>query len=73
PLERQVSDTLIDLIASFARDGRPVSPHAPAWPEFSPRIPSTMVVGGPDVARVSTTFKADQLRYWDRAGWVPRT
>ncbi|MEU6942692.1 carboxylesterase family protein [Streptomyces rubiginosohelvolus] len=73
PLERQVSDTLIDLVASFARTGRPSAANAPVWPEFAPLRPTTMVVGGPDVARLSTTFKADQLRYWDRAGWVPRT
>ncbi|WP_430478952.1 carboxylesterase/lipase family protein [Streptomyces sp. P11-1] len=73
PLERQVSDTLIDLVASFARTGRPSAPNAPVWPEFAPLRPTTMVVGGPDVARLSTTFKADQLRYWDRAGWVPCT
>lgn len=72
-LERRVSDTLIDLVASFAHGEKPSSPHAPAWPEFSPGRPSTMVVGGEDVAQLSPTFKEQQLRYWDDAGWVPRT
>ncbi|HZG05449.1 MAG TPA: carboxylesterase family protein [Streptomyces sp.] len=72
PLERTVSDTLIDLVASFARNGTPGSAHAPSWPVFSPGRPTTMIVGGPEVARIGEPGKTEQLRYWDDGAWVPR-
>ncbi|MHC0433248.1 carboxylesterase/lipase family protein [Streptomyces sp. O3] len=72
PLERTVSDTLIDLVASFARDGVPRSARAPRWPEFSPGRPTVMTVGGEDVAAVGPLTKAAQLRHWDGADWAPR-
>lgn len=34
PSERALSDAMIDYWTSFARDGRPVAAHAPAWPTF---------------------------------------
>ncbi|MFA5963564.1 MAG: carboxylesterase family protein [Sphingomonas sp.] len=34
PSERALSDAMIDYWTSFARDGRPVAAHAPAWPAF---------------------------------------
>ncbi|MFE0475729.1 carboxylesterase/lipase family protein [Streptomyces sp. NPDC058947] len=72
PLERRISDTLIDLVASFARGSTPSSEHAPAWPEFTPDRPSVMVLGGERVARIGTVSAQAHLAYWDRAGWVPR-
>ncbi|MFJ8042342.1 carboxylesterase/lipase family protein [Kitasatospora sp. NPDC096147] len=72
PMERQVSDTFIDLIASFAHHGHPGRPGSLAWPVFSPDTPSTLLLGGPGVAALGGTSKAAQLRAWDEAGWVPR-
>ncbi|MET8982252.1 carboxylesterase family protein [Streptomyces sp. NPDC004539] len=72
PLERRVSDTLIDLIASFARGEEPNSAHAPAWKTFTPDQPNVMVVGGEDVAVPGEPGKQRQLRYWDRIGHPPR-
>ncbi|AUG76435.1 carboxylesterase [Kitasatospora sp. MMS16-BH015] len=72
PLEQQVSDTFGDLVASFAHGSAPTSPNAPALPVFAPDTASTLVLGGPAVARLAVTPKAAQLRAWDTAGWVPR-
>ncbi|MGW5674901.1 carboxylesterase family protein [Streptomyces sp. NPDC003860] len=71
PVERRISDVFVDLVASFARDGVPSSPDAPAWPEYRPDGPSALVLGGPGVARVDFPAKLDQLRYWDAFDWLP--
>ncbi|KPI00525.1 Carboxylesterase type B [Actinobacteria bacterium OV450] len=73
PHERAVSETFMDLVAAFARDGVPTGPGAPAWPVFDPERPSTLVLGGEPIAEIATTSKARQLRFWDESGWVPRT
>ncbi|MHC6627237.1 carboxylesterase family protein [Streptomyces globosus] len=73
PGERAVSETFMDLVAAFARDGVPAAPAAPQWPVFDPGTPSTLVLGGEPVARIEAASKARQLRFWDDAGWVPRT
>ncbi|MFD9438514.1 carboxylesterase family protein [Streptomyces sp. NPDC060006] len=73
PLERRVSATLMDLVASFAHDGAPRSEHAPRWPGFTPGEPSTMLLGSPDGPRIGALPKAAQLRIWDTAGWHPRS
>ncbi|HZG03043.1 MAG TPA: carboxylesterase family protein [Streptomyces sp.] len=72
PLERRVSDTLIDLVASFARGEAPTSPYAPAWPVFDPAGPTALILGGARVAETGTLSALHQLRYWDTADWVPR-
>ncbi|MGP3985996.1 carboxylesterase family protein [Streptomyces sp. 3N207] len=72
PLERRISHTFIDLVASFARTGVPRSPNAPRWPVFAARAPHSLVLGGERVAHVAATPKLRQLTFWDRAGWVPR-
>jgi len=72
PLEATISRTFMDLVASFARTGTPAAGNAPSWPVFSPDRPSTMILGGPQVAEVATTPKLRQLTYWDTASWVPR-
>ncbi|MFI9183766.1 carboxylesterase/lipase family protein [Streptomyces goshikiensis] len=72
PLERTVSDTFIDLVASFARTGVPAAPAAPAVPVFTPGRASALILGGPAVARVAELPKQRQLRFWDEAGWGPR-
>jgi para-nitrobenzyl esterase len=68
-----VSATFIDLVASFARDGVPRSAAAPAWPVFAPDEPTTMVLGGTDVARIAPASKQRQLRFWDDSRWLART
>ncbi|WP_327284412.1 MULTISPECIES: carboxylesterase family protein [unclassified Streptomyces] len=73
PHERAVSETFMDLVAAFARDGVPTGPGAPAWPVFDPEHPSTLVLGGERIAEIATTSKLRQLRFWDESGWVPRT
>ncbi|MER7461902.1 carboxylesterase family protein [Streptomyces sp. NPDC097981] len=73
PHERAVSETFMDLVAAFARDGVPTGAGAPAWPVFDPEHPSTLVLGGEPVAEIATTSKLRQLRFWDESGWVPRT
>lgn len=73
PLERRISDTFVDLVASFVHGSAPSSPYAPEWPVFDTGRPSTLVVGGPGVATVATTPKLRQLRFWDDIHWVPRT
>ncbi|MET9293279.1 carboxylesterase family protein [Streptomyces sp. NPDC003077] len=72
PLEHRVAGTLVDLVASFAHTGVPRGPHAPPWPVFDPRRPSTLVLGGERVAYVGAAPKTRQLAFWDEAGWVPR-
>ncbi|MET9962740.1 carboxylesterase family protein [Streptomyces sp. NPDC006326] len=72
PQERAVSETFMDLVAAFARDGVPAAPGAPEWPVFDPERPSTLVLGGERIAQTATTSKLRQLRFWDEAGWVPR-
>ncbi|MCX4628717.1 carboxylesterase family protein [Streptomyces sp. NBC_01443] len=73
PHERAVSETFMDLVAAFARDGVPTGHGSPAWPVFDPEHPSTLVLGGEQVAEIATTSKLRQLRFWDESGWVPRT
>jgi para-nitrobenzyl esterase len=73
PVERTVSETFMDLVAAFARDGVPAGPGLPEWPVFDPGTPSTLVLGGERIAEVAGTSKARQLRFWDESGWVPRT
>ncbi|MFD9790444.1 carboxylesterase/lipase family protein [Streptomyces sp. NPDC059070] len=72
PGERAVSDTFIDLVASFARTGRPSAPGAPPWPVFSPDRPSTLILGEPGGPRTAHPTKARQLEFWDANGWAPR-
>ncbi|MGW0736661.1 carboxylesterase family protein [Streptomyces sp. NPDC002851] len=71
PLERQVSDTFIDLVATFARGEEPHSAHAPRWPEYRPGTPTALVLGGPGTARVDAPSKLHQLRFWDDLDWHP--
>ncbi|MFD7624484.1 carboxylesterase/lipase family protein [Streptomyces sp. NPDC059851] len=73
PVERTVSETFMDLVAAFARDGVPAGPGLPDWPVFDPGTPSTLVLGGERITEVAGTSKARQLRFWDESGWVPRT
>lgn len=72
PLERRVSATLMELVASFAHDGVPRSSHAPRWPAFTPGEPSTMLLGAVRGPRIAALPKAAQLEFWDSAGWHPR-
>ncbi|WP_031469475.1 carboxylesterase/lipase family protein [Sciscionella sediminilitoris] len=72
PLERRISGVFMDLVANFAWTGVPRASGAPALPLFDPQLPSTMILGGETVARIATTPKLRQLRFWDSAGWVPR-
>jgi para-nitrobenzyl esterase len=74
PLERWISGIFAELVSSFVRDGVPRSTSAPDWPIFSPDRPSTLVLGGEQVARVMATAKQRQLRFWDSswaAGCLP--
>lgn len=72
PPERRVSRIFIELVASFAHTGEPKAPDAPPWPRFDPELPSTLILGGPQVARVAGTPKRRQLRFWDDTGLLPR-
>jgi para-nitrobenzyl esterase len=65
PLERRISGVFIDLVSSFVHHGVPASQDAPAWPVLTRGTPSTLILGGPDVARVAATRKQAQLRFWD--------
>jgi para-nitrobenzyl esterase len=65
PLERRISALFMEYVASFARGGVPRAAGAPVWPPFSVTRPSTLILGGPSVARVGTTPKQRQLRFWD--------
>lgn len=65
PLERRISDTFIDLVASFVHRGAPAAPGVPDWPVYTRGTPSTLILGGPGVARVAATRKQAQLRFWD--------
>lgn len=70
-LEREISNLFIDSVATFAHTGAPGGQGLPAWPTFDPAKPSTMILGGEDVAQVASTPKLQQLSFWDNAGWVP--
>ncbi|MEW2416617.1 carboxylesterase family protein [Streptomyces sp. NPDC046866] len=70
-LERTVSDAFIDLVASFARTGVPSTARTAALPAFAPGRPTALVLGGPDVTRLSELPKQRQLRFWDDSGWGP--
>jgi para-nitrobenzyl esterase len=72
PVERLLSDILIDAVAAFARTSVPHTPNTPDWPPFTPDAPSTLVLGGPGVAEVARTPKLAQLAFWDAVGWAPR-
>ncbi|WP_282790805.1 carboxylesterase family protein [Streptomyces sp. CC224B] len=71
PLERRVSDTFIDLVASFARGAVPMAAHVPDWPAFAPGRATVLILGGKQVARIASMPKQRQLRFWDEAGWGP--
>ncbi|MBR7830605.1 carboxylesterase/lipase family protein [Actinospica sp. MGRD01-02] len=64
PAERRVSTLFMAYVASFARDGVPRAVGAPQWPEFSASRPSTLILGGPAVARVDGVPKLRQLDFW---------
>ncbi|HEU5155699.1 MAG TPA: carboxylesterase family protein [Streptosporangiaceae bacterium] len=72
PVERLISDTFIDLVATFARDGTPRSANTPDWPTFAPERARTMMLGGDLVAAVATPTKLRQLRFWDQLDWMPQ-
>jgi para-nitrobenzyl esterase len=72
PVERLLSDILVDAVAAFARTSAPHTPNAPDWPPFTPDAPSTLVLGGPGIAEVARTPKLAQLGFWDAVGWAPR-
>ena len=70
PAERQVSRLFMEYVASFARGGVPRAAGAPAWPPFTPSGPSTLILGGPETARIAAVPKRAALRFWDRAELV---
>ena len=70
PAERQVSRLFMEYVASFARGGVPRAAGAPAWPPFTPSGPSTLILGGPETARIGDVPKRAALRFWDRAEFV---
>ncbi|MET7453914.1 carboxylesterase family protein [Streptomyces sp. NPDC005574] len=72
PVQRLLSDILIDTVAAFARTSLPHTANTPYWPPFTPDAPSTLVLGGPRVAQVEHTPKLAQLAFWDAVGWAPR-
>ncbi|WP_327742881.1 carboxylesterase family protein [Streptomyces europaeiscabiei] len=72
PVERLLSDILIDAVAAFARTSVPDTPNTCGWPPFTPDAPSTLVLGGPRIAEVTHTPKLAQLGFWDAVGWTPR-
>ncbi|MER6424944.1 carboxylesterase family protein [Streptomyces sp. NPDC001137] len=72
PVERLLSDVLIDAVAAFARTSVPRTPNTPDWTPFTPDAPSTLVLGGPEVVQVARTPKLAQLGFWDAVGWAPR-
>ncbi|MFI9778654.1 carboxylesterase family protein [Streptomyces sp. NPDC051956] len=72
PVERLLSDVFIDVVAAFARTSRPHTPNVPQWPRFTTDGPSTLVLGGPDVAAIGLTPKLPQLRFWDALEGEPR-
>ncbi|WP_079189053.1 carboxylesterase/lipase family protein [Streptomyces kebangsaanensis] len=70
-LERRISRNFAELVSSFVRGGPPHSPDVPDWPVFAPDRPTTLVLGGEQVAAVAVTPKRRQLRFWDRSGLLP--
>ncbi|MGJ5895535.1 carboxylesterase family protein [Streptomyces niveiscabiei] len=67
PVERRVSDTFVDLVASFVRGEVPVE----GWPVYEPGVPSALVLGGVEGARVEHPSKLRQLEFWDGVEWLP--
>ncbi|GAB7059344.1 carboxylesterase family protein [Streptomyces mexicanus] len=72
PLERRISDTFIDLVASFARGTAPTAADVPSWPAFAPGRASALILGTERVAEIAELPKQRQLRFWDDSGWGPR-
>jgi para-nitrobenzyl esterase len=64
-LDRRVSDTFMELVATFARDGVPRSASAPDWPVLRPDGVGMLVLGGPEVAELAVTTTPRHLRFWD--------
>ncbi|MET0237443.1 MAG: carboxylesterase family protein [Kibdelosporangium sp.] len=75
PVATTVSNTFIDLVASFVRGDAPASALAPAWPEMNPDAPTALVLGAHGeegaVARVAPASKQRELGFWDEVGWGP--
>lgn len=65
PLDRRVSDTFMELVASFARDGVPRCAGTPDWPILRPDGAGMFVLGGPEVAELAITATPRHLRFWD--------
>lgn len=64
PPERRVSGLFMEYVAAFCRGGVPRAAGAPVWPPFSVTRPSTLILGGPSVARVGAVPKLRQLEFW---------
>lgn len=65
-LQREVSDAIIESLATFAATGRPASPKLPEWPRFDARAANVMVFGENDnVGVVSPMPKYQQLSILD--------
>jgi para-nitrobenzyl esterase len=65
PLDRRISDTFVDLVASFARDGAPRCAGVPDWPVLRPGGVGTLVLGGQGVAELAVATTPRHLRFWD--------
>ncbi|MFY1675621.1 carboxylesterase/lipase family protein [Streptomyces sp. WMMC905] len=72
PVERLLSDLLVDAVAAFARTSCPRTPALAHWPPFTPHGPSLLVLGGTSTADVVVP-DYPQLRIWDLVGRVPRS
>ncbi|MFD9968661.1 carboxylesterase/lipase family protein [Streptomyces sp. NPDC059011] len=70
PVERLLSDILVDAVAAFARTSRPCTPNIPDWPRFTPESPSTLILGGPSVT-ATVTPQLQHLRFWDFVSRLP--
>ncbi|EFV14908.1 carboxylesterase family protein [Segniliparus rugosus] len=67
--ERHVSETLMDLVGSFAKNSEPTAPGVPRWPAFTEEDQTALVLAGPERTEIRPPAKTSQLAFLDHLGW----
>lgn len=78
PLEQQVQERLIGVVATFANGDEPSAAGLPPWPRLSVDISTpvlgatpALVLGGAANPVVAPAARIERLRYWEHLRWGP--